>query len=282
MAPEQLTFGNVDRRADIFAASIVLWEALTGERLFAGDDQGSLIARVLTEPIERPSKYDPALPAALDAIVLRGLARTRIERFATAHEMALALEAAIVPARASAVGSWVADVAAESLSVRGSRLGEIESSHVPSVGPVDHPETGAPLARAESGETAATVHVGGEAPVGAKRRFAVRGTWAALAALFVLGAFFALTVRIVRGRARASSAPEVVAPSAPPMADAPVAAAAASNTDLDATNPPALAGTAARPASDPRRPAVKKARTSCSPPYSFDADGVKHFKPGCL
>jgi hypothetical protein len=165
-------------------------------------------------------------------------------------------------------------------------LGEIESNHVPSVDPVGHPETHAPLARAESGETVATVHVGGETAatvnvgggqaVGAKRRVA---TWAALGALFVLGASSALMVRIVRGSARASSAPEVVAPSAPPMADAP---AAASHKDPDATNPPALVGTAARPAGDPRRPAVKKARTSCNPPYSFDADGVKHFKPGCL
>src|SRR5262245_13924051 len=51
MSPEQLAGVGVDRRADLFSAGIVLWEALTGEQLFVGDDQGKIVGAIMSAPI---------------------------------------------------------------------------------------------------------------------------------------------------------------------------------------------------------------------------------------
>src|SRR6202020_1325470 len=65
MAPEQLR-GKVTRRSDVFAASVVLWEALTGTRLFKGDDEGGVINTILHEPIPSPRQYAPQLTPELE------------------------------------------------------------------------------------------------------------------------------------------------------------------------------------------------------------------------
>ena len=93
MAPEQLGGVVVDRRADVYAATVVLWEMLTAKRLFVREDGGTvMVEKLLRGIIEPPSTHAPGTPRLLDAIVLHGLARTATQRFATAREMALALE----------------------------------------------------------------------------------------------------------------------------------------------------------------------------------------------
>ena len=91
MAPEQLR-GKVTRRTDVFAASVVLWEALTGTRLFQGDDEGEVVDQLLHKEIPSPRQYAPAVTRELEEVVMRGLAREPARRFATAREMAIALE----------------------------------------------------------------------------------------------------------------------------------------------------------------------------------------------
>jgi eukaryotic-like serine/threonine-protein kinase len=91
MAPEQAIGNDVDRRSDVFAAGIVLWEILTGERLFKGDNAVAL-SKLLHARVAPPSTLNAAVPAALDAIVMRALQRRCNERFATAYDMASALE----------------------------------------------------------------------------------------------------------------------------------------------------------------------------------------------
>lgn len=91
MAPEQLRKGTVDRRTDIWALGICLWEALTRRRLFAGESQADTLMNVLNAEVVPPSRIDPTLPAALDAIVLRALSRAPEERYASAREMGLEL-----------------------------------------------------------------------------------------------------------------------------------------------------------------------------------------------
>jgi tRNA A-37 threonylcarbamoyl transferase component Bud32 len=90
MAPEQATEGEVDRRADIFSAGVVLWELLTGEKLFKGDTVAALRS-VTNGPIEPPSRYAPGIPADLDAIVMKALARSPNGRFGTALAMSNSL-----------------------------------------------------------------------------------------------------------------------------------------------------------------------------------------------
>jgi formylglycine-generating enzyme required for sulfatase activity/serine/threonine protein kinase len=127
MAPEQLGGAPTDRRTDIYAAAVVLWEMLSGQRLFVGEDGGSvMIDKLLRGTIEPPSKHAPEVPKLLDAITLHGLARNPDRRFATAREMAMALERFGDVARPSEVGPWVEGLASESLALRRGRLQQVE------------------------------------------------------------------------------------------------------------------------------------------------------------
>jgi eukaryotic-like serine/threonine-protein kinase len=116
MAPEHLRGEVVDRRADIYAASVVLWELLTGQKFMNADDV-ELYGRILEGQVQPPSKL-AAIPPELDAVVLRGLSRGPAERYATALAMAEALEAALRPASARQVGAWVEQVAGPQLAER--------------------------------------------------------------------------------------------------------------------------------------------------------------------
>ena len=128
MAPEQLRRDEVDRRTDIYAASVVLWEALTGQRLFDAGSEARTVMRILEERVPPPSEVRPELPKTLDALVLRGLARESNDRFKTAREMAVALEnSGIAFAPSSVIGEWVESIAAAQLGARASRIAEIES-----------------------------------------------------------------------------------------------------------------------------------------------------------
>jgi eukaryotic-like serine/threonine-protein kinase len=95
MAPEQAKGArDIDRRADIFASGVVLWEVLACRRLFKGDGEADTLNRVLNEPIPPVRSAAPMVPAALEAVVARALERDRSKRYATAAEFADALERA--------------------------------------------------------------------------------------------------------------------------------------------------------------------------------------------
>ncbi len=125
MAPEQLHGGRCDRRSDVFAAGVVLWEMLTGQRLFRGDD-ANLVYAVLYTPIQKPSAFAPDLGPRLDAVLLKALQRSPENRFATALEMAAALEAAEPPASSIDVARWVRGMAATELDRRARMVSELE------------------------------------------------------------------------------------------------------------------------------------------------------------
>jgi serine/threonine protein kinase len=88
MSPDQIQRMPVDRRTDVFAVSVVLYEMLTARPLFHGDNVVALIDAVLNEPIPAPSTHVSGLPEPMDAIVMRGLERRPELRFQTALEMA--------------------------------------------------------------------------------------------------------------------------------------------------------------------------------------------------
>ncbi|MBX3252366.1 MAG: serine/threonine protein kinase, partial [Myxococcales bacterium] len=92
MAAEQLE-GTAERRSDVFALGVILWEMLTGRRLFDDADEGVVIRRVLAGDVPPPSELGP-VPAALEAVAMRALARRPEERFETAEAFADALRAA--------------------------------------------------------------------------------------------------------------------------------------------------------------------------------------------
>jgi serine/threonine-protein kinase len=121
MAPEQARGGVVDRRADLFACGIVLWESLATKRLFKGDGEAETLNRVLYDPIAAPTSVRPDVPMALEAVCMKALSRDVDQRYATAQEFGDELEKA---ARAlNSVGS-VRDVAECLQEVIGSDLSQ--------------------------------------------------------------------------------------------------------------------------------------------------------------
>ena len=127
MAPEQIS-GSVSQSTDTFAASIVLWEVLTGERLFRGETDAETAMRVLAGPVAKPSEVNPSLGGAYDQVVMKGLSRDVTERFATARDMAVALASAVALADAADVGKWVSEVARSRLAERERIVADVESS----------------------------------------------------------------------------------------------------------------------------------------------------------
>jgi serine/threonine-protein kinase len=93
MAPEQARGVKLDRRADLFAMGIVLWETLAFKRLFKGEGEADTLNRVLYEPIPHVCAIAPQVPAELGDIVMKALEREPNARFATAQAFAEALEA---------------------------------------------------------------------------------------------------------------------------------------------------------------------------------------------
>jgi serine/threonine protein kinase len=95
MSPEQVQGQPVDSRADLFAVGIVLYQLLTSKRPFDGENDFSIIHQIIGHEPAPPSTFNPQLPTELDAVVSRALAKKREERFATARDFAVALQAAV-------------------------------------------------------------------------------------------------------------------------------------------------------------------------------------------
>lgn len=92
MSPEQASAAKIDRRSDVFALGIVLYELTTGERLFRGENAAHTLELVKSGPIRPPQEVYPKYPEGLAAIVERALTRDVSERFQTAAEFRDALE----------------------------------------------------------------------------------------------------------------------------------------------------------------------------------------------
>lgn len=91
MAPEQARGEKVDARTDLFALGIVLWELLTGGRLFSGDSDLAVLRAVQDSLIAPPSRLNPDVPQELSDVVMKALARPVEERFQSGFEMEKAL-----------------------------------------------------------------------------------------------------------------------------------------------------------------------------------------------
>jgi serine/threonine protein kinase len=135
MAPEQVDGQPVDRRCDVFAAGIVLWEALTARRLFRGDDEFDEMRRVMQAPIAAPSTLMSDGSPAVDAVVASALARSPAERFQTARAFARALEQAIAPAPAGVVAEHVASLSSLELEGRRTRLAAVLGDELQKLSP---------------------------------------------------------------------------------------------------------------------------------------------------
>jgi len=91
MAPEQIEGREVDGRTDVFAFGVVLFEMISGRRPFAGDSRASLMAAIVAAEPPTLSSLRPQVPAALERLISRCLAKDPDDRWQTARDMAAEL-----------------------------------------------------------------------------------------------------------------------------------------------------------------------------------------------
>jgi serine/threonine-protein kinase len=309
-APEQLRGEEVTRHVDVYAAAVVLWELVAGQRLFQAENEGATLTMILRGNVAPPSAAARAAGAVppsgkealerLDAVVLRGLHLQPAERFATAREMALALENAVAPATASEVGAWVEQVASATLARRAAEITAIES------GALGTPQVPA-LAPEGSGSSSSPIPVvllsrgsSEPAPTPAARRgrgpFVVAGVLGASAVVLVVALALSRTARSYPPEPTVSATLPVSATSpsvAPASAGLPEPRAPSSAAEVASAFSPAASlsrsGVAPRPASTTQHPkasdhprAGAPPGTGCDTPYTWDDQGRKHYKPECL
>jgi serine/threonine-protein kinase len=294
MAPEQLKNEELDRRVDIFAMGIVLWELLAGQRLFARNEPGAIVAAVLTGDVRPPNELRPEISADLSAVVMKALAPERNDRFATARDLALAIENAAEPASALKTGAWVESVAKESIARRASLLREAEEES--SVSKVMDPES---LQRslARAGNSAAPTSVPPAAvtehdttmPPVVARKARARALWLASAAAG-LGVLAVLLFKLLSNdhQPLAKAVPPPAGSLAPGPNSAPAAAVPTTlpqvSVPLSAEPLPQLEAPAKPSPSAVKRTSVKPhvVSSKCNPPFVLDAQGHKRFKPECF
>src|SRR5262245_62705262 len=91
MSPEQTRGEKLDTRSDLFSAGVVIFELLTGERLFGGDDIESIVTNIRQMDIPRPSTLRNDLPPALDDVLAKVLERERPKRYPQSSDLLRAL-----------------------------------------------------------------------------------------------------------------------------------------------------------------------------------------------
>jgi serine/threonine protein kinase len=320
MPPEQLRGGKVTRQADVYAAAVVTWETLTGQRLFSGEHEGALVTSILMEPIKAPSEVAPHVPAEFDRVVMRGLERDPAMRYATARDMALDLERCAGIASTSEVGEWVESLAGAELTKRAALMAAIEGATptrpsdraklatpsatvhpaTPSEAPTN-PTLSAPALMAKAADAASGVsHVSvNPDEQGPRNRRVPVAVIVATAGLGLAMGFLFLGGRSGHdGNASPSAAHTAAAASEnatltakPPEAGGPSTPSGESSAASVSAEALPLAGPAPVPAtSHPRglstaisgRPAAKATRPDCETPFTIDDKGHKHYKAACL
>jgi serine/threonine-protein kinase len=293
MAPEQLRAQGVDRRADIYAAGVVLWELLANEPFVPREAAAAFVA-ALERVHKPPSQYRADVPRALDDVVMRALARTPSQRFNTAREMADALELAVAPASARRIGEWATHIAGAAFEQSAARVSRVEAgasstsgvavSNAPNIEDLStavpapvidragaRTEEHAPLDRLAS-VTDYQAHL--TPASGHTRRGALLGFGVVLAV--------ATAWLFWGGAAAKPAAPLSTVPPAAPTSEVaqafPITAAPTWSSPATASGDSPAAPRASVPL---RARAPSPPSTPCKPPYT-ESNGVRRYKPECL
>ncbi len=294
MAPEYLQGQRIDRRADVFAMGVVVWEALTGKRLFRGASEADTIHRVLFVDPKPVSAEAPELGTHFDAALATALAKKPEERFATARAFAAALEASAQGAGTLAshpdVAAVVLDLAGVALEARRAEIRgrlsqepgllsimgadppslptrDLGAATVPDARPVQLP----PLALYGSTEpTVSEVSAATQEPLSPAgvppARSALRRVAGVAAVVGVLAGGAGLLAMRAASRPPERAAPASDVSIAPPVRSQAASAAPVPSSELDAAPPPLapLSSTAAPPAA--HAPAAHHVKPPSGPP----------------
>jgi serine/threonine-protein kinase len=296
MSPEQVLGRTVDRRTDIFAASIVLWEMLAGRRLFQGVTRDEVLARVVATAVPSLGQTAPEVPARLEEVLLCALDPEPEQRFATAREFAQAIERAAPIATPAQISEWLehsfGDVLAERTkavsSVEARWGGKLDAAEViEKVVSSDATVAATPMAAAgfASGEPVSQMATVSQSRAEPRRGLRLAG----LASVVAVGLLAVLTlVRAGLAPARPAAPPASSQDAVPPLssqaaAPPPSSEGAAAPVPSDPPAPRSTVSPAPFASGPKPRPSYPRPKSSdCTPPYTVDAQGRRHFKLQCI
>ncbi|WXA81533.1 serine/threonine protein kinase [Pendulispora rubella] len=265
LAPEQIG-GDVTLRADLFAAGLVFWEALVGERAFKGKDEAELIGQALNPKIPPASSLVGGITPELDDVIARALAAVPEQRYESAEQFAAAIERVLGPANiagADEVGAWTLELLGDKLRERADRMAEI--------------------IRDERRRTA-------------KRSLpfvAAGGAMLFAGALVFLGRSLVASSAPISTDVQHASPPPSATPTAPPVAHAgPAPQAAVGSAAAAADRAPPMPPTVSSARPPKKRAAVPTAVSpssagarrddACDPPFVIDSKGIRTYKQECF
>lgn len=293
MPPEQIRGQPVDRRTDIYAAAVVLWEMLVGRMLFRAENDAAILHLILESHVPPPSSEVPFVGEALDHVVMRGLAKDPARRYATALEMAEALQR-VGSATAGEISALVRQYGAEPLEARGRRVAEIESRTLVRFTAPMAMATNAPPPMAEITAVAPSlaaptplpssleptrVRPGTQNATISQTRFVLITLVTSTVLVGVLGIGWWLGSRANDNEKGASSATALPLPVATPSV------APSSAPTANVVNAPPVAASSSTVTQGPKTsstPSKPPRSRNCNPPYTVDEDGIRIPKPECL
>ncbi|HEY1956443.1 MAG TPA: serine/threonine-protein kinase [Polyangiaceae bacterium] len=279
MAREQLQRRPLDRRTDLYAMGVALWELLAGQRLFEAEDAPAVIAAVLEGHVPELSKLRADVPRELDDVLRRALHAEPSARFATAIDFAEAIEHVLPVAPQRDVGAWVTSLAGEQLAERKKLVALIEGTPV-DAGDIPSFEQRRRLVEAPTDILGTSEPHSQITNLSATTNASPRKRalpWAAL--ILAAGAAVAIPLAL-RSHKDSQATPATASidrPAPPPSASAIASVSAAPSSPAAPSVFRAPVPIAPAPTHTARRP-----RSTCDPPFIIDAAGVKRFKPQCL
>jgi TonB family protein len=271
MSPEQAWGRPVDARSDIFSLGTLLFEMLTGQRLFTGESEMSVLDAVREGRIQAPRDLDPRVPLEVNALVLRALARESKDRYQSAGDLQREIDAILASLKPQPTQHELAQYMQRLFGAEPRAAGETAKAQpvvpapamAPAATPHPAPGTGAPIAALAP--TASRPDAALETTGGGKSTL-----WIGIAAAVAIGVAAILFLGRSKG-APAPALPETPAATAPaPEASAPAAAVTA-----PAATPGAPDKATAAPAPEDARAAAEAKKSEEEQRKKLEAEQAK-------
>lgn len=302
MAPEQFRNEPISPRTDLYAAAVILWELLTGRRLFHADSEAGTMSMVLNAAVAPPSTITSGLPTALDGVVIRGLQHDPARRFANAREMSAELDACLGVPSTVEIAHWVEQTVGADLRERATRVAAMERAAAEVGDPPSQRDVSSRVDISTVVDRPSGRRATSSPALETEERRHVR-TWVVVGCLCVLALVAAVSVGVATPSERETAIRKAVdqagtTASAGSVATLPLIVSQPSVADLSveelpvptasgpgvmktrrklATSPAVGSGHVAGPAA-----ASPSADPDCAQPYTTDAKGHVHFKPSCI